>query len=127
MIFVEVTHRKVPYIHDSRYQVTVFDREHGAAASSASSSASASWRSRTSRLAVEWRATTRSICRPRRASGSSTSRTRTCCPPRGWGSFRRLRFRLFVFLRRISRPTYYDYGLGDEVQLSAEIIPVRLR
>ena len=29
LIFVEVTHRKVPYIHDSRYQVTVFDRQPG--------------------------------------------------------------------------------------------------
>jgi KUP system potassium uptake protein len=38
----------------------------------------------------------------------------------------RLRFGLFLFLRNISRPTYYYYGLGDEVQLSAEIIPVRV-
>jgi len=35
--------------------------------------------------------------------------------------------RLFVLLRRNSQPAYYDYGLGDQVQLSAEIIPVRLR
>jgi KUP system potassium uptake protein len=41
--------------------------------------------------------------------------------------FRRLRFRLFLFLRRVSRPAYYAYHLGDEVQLSAEIMPVRVR
>jgi hypothetical protein len=42
------------------------------------------------------------------------------------GVLRRLRFRLFVLMRRNSQPAYYDYGLGDRVQLSAEIIPVRL-
>jgi KUP system potassium uptake protein len=36
----------------------------------------------------------------------------------------RLRFRLF--LRLVSGPACYAYHLGDEVQLSAEIIPVRL-
>jgi KUP system potassium uptake protein len=40
---------------------------------------------------------------------------------------RRLRLRLFVFLRLISRPAYYAYGLGDEVRLSVEIMPVRVR
>ena len=37
-----------------------------------------------------------------------------------------LRFRLFLFLRLVSRPAYYYYGLGNKVQLSAEIFPVRL-
>jgi len=35
--------------------------------------------------------------------------------------------RLFVFLRQISRPAYYAYGLGDEVRLSVEVMPVRVR
>jgi len=39
----------------------------------------------------------------------------------------RLRLRLFMLLRLISRPAYYYYGLGDEVQLSAETLPVRVR
>ena len=41
--------------------------------------------------------------------------------------FPKLRFRLFLFLRLVSRPAYYAYHLGDEVQLSAEIMPVRVR
>ena len=36
-------------------------------------------------------------------------------------------FRLFLFLRLVSQPAYYYYGLGNEVQLSVEIIPVRMR
>jgi len=48
-------------------------------------------------------------------------------PARHMTFFRKLRLRLFIFLRQISRPAYYAYHLGDEVQLSAEIIPVRVR
>ena len=40
---------------------------------------------------------------------------------------RRVRFRLFRLMRNLSQPAYYYYGLGDEVQLSAEIMPVRVR
>jgi KUP system potassium uptake protein len=47
-------------------------------------------------------------------------------PGRPMGLFQRLRFRLFTFLRLMSGPAYYYYGLGDEVQLSAETLPVRL-
>ena len=35
--------------------------------------------------------------------------------------------KLFLFLRQVSRSAYSYYGLGDEVQLTVEIIPVRLR
>ena len=48
-------------------------------------------------------------------------------PLRRAGLLKRLRFRLFMFLRLVSQPAYYYCGLGDEVQLSVEIIPVRVR
>jgi len=32
----------------------------------------------------------------------------------------------FLFLRQVSRPAYSYYCLGDEVQLTIEINPVRL-
>ena len=38
------------------------------------------------------------------------------------GLLRRARFQLFLFLRLVSQPAYYYYGLGDEVQLSVETI-----
>lgn len=43
------------------------------------------------------------------------------------GFVSRLRLRLFSLLRQISTPAYYYYGLGDEVQLSTEVMPVRVR
>ena len=48
-------------------------------------------------------------------------------PSRRMNWLRRMRFRLFLLLRLVSQPAYYYYGLGDEVQLSVEIIPVRVR
>jgi KUP system potassium uptake protein len=48
-------------------------------------------------------------------------------PVRRMDLLRRLRLRLFVWLRLLSQPAYYYYGLGDEVQLSVEIILVRVR
>ena len=48
-------------------------------------------------------------------------------PSRRMGLFGHLRLRLFLILRQISQPAYYFYGLGDNVQLSAEIMPVRLK
>jgi len=44
--------------------------------------------------------------------------------PGRMGPLAKIRFRCFLLLRVISRPAYYAYGLGDEVQLSAEIVPV---
>jgi KUP system potassium uptake protein len=48
-------------------------------------------------------------------------------PARKSNVLKRLRLSLFQFLRAVSRPAYSYYGLGDEVQLTIEVIPVRLR
>ena len=39
----------------------------------------------------------------------------------------RIRFQLFRLLRQVSQPAYYFYGLGRLIHLSVEILPVRLR
>lgn len=48
-------------------------------------------------------------------------------PSRTMSSLSRVRLALFNVLRYISRPAYYHYGLGDEVQLSSEILPIHVR
>ncbi|MFI4889495.1 MAG: KUP/HAK/KT family potassium transporter [Steroidobacterales bacterium] len=128
LIFVEVTHPKVPYVHDNRYKVTVFDQD----------------RSRGSIISVELRFGFMEEPNVERALEGmarlkeidlSTDRgewivhvsNENLLPGRPMGLTRRLRFRLFTLLRLVSGPAYYYYGLGDEVQLSAETLPVRLR
>ena len=128
LVLVEVTHRKVPYIRDNRYRVTVFDRD----------------RSRGSVIGVEVsfgfmeepnvERLLEDMARHKEIDLPSDPHhwivhvsQENLLPARRINLFKRLRFRLFMFLRLVSQPAYYYYGLGDEVQLSVEIIPVRVR
>jgi KUP system potassium uptake protein len=127
LILVEVTHPKVPYVHDDRYHITVFDRD----------------KDRGSIIGVELRFGFMEEPNVERYLESLARHQAIDLPahPRQWivhvahenplpsrhmNILRRLRFRLFLFLRLVSRPAYYAYHLGDQVQLSAEIIPVKL-
>ena len=128
MILVEVTHPKVPHVRDNRYHVTVFDRD----------------RERGGVIGVELRFGFMEEPNVERYLAELARHRQIDLPddPKQWivhvshenlllakrmNLLRRLRFRLFLFLRLVSRPAYYAYGLGDEVQLSAEIMPVRVR
>ena len=128
IVFVEVTHRKVPYIHDNRYLVTVFER-HPERGSIISVEMSFGFLEDPNVEAMlEEMARHREIDLPHdRHNWIVHVAHENLLPSYRMGLVARLRFRLFLFLRAISRPTYYYYGLGDEVQLSAAIIPVRLR
>jgi KUP system potassium uptake protein len=128
LILVQVTHPKVPYIHENRYHITVFDREKG----------------RGSVIGVELRFGFMEEPNVERYLENMARHKQIDLPahPRQWivhvshenllpakrmNPLRRLRFRLFLFLRLVSRPAYYAYHLGDEVQLSTEIMPVRVK
>jgi KUP system potassium uptake protein len=128
LILVEVTHPKVPYIRENRYHITVFDRD----------------KKRGSIIGVELRFGFMEEPNVERYLENMARHKEIDLPthPRQWivhvshenllpakrmNLFKRLRFRLFLFLRLVSRPAYYGYHLGDEVQLSAEIMPVRVR
>ncbi len=128
LILVEVTHPKVPYVHEHRTEITVFHREEG----------------RGSVIGVELRFGFMEEPNVERHLESMARHKEIDLPPhpREWivhvshenllparrmNILRRLRFRLFLFLRLVSRPAYYGYHLGDQVQLSAEIMPVRVR
>jgi KUP system potassium uptake protein len=128
LIFVEVTHRKVPHIRENRYAVVVFDRD----------------RDRGSIISVELSFGFMEDPNVERALEGMARHREIDLPtdPRQWivhvsnenllpsahmGLLRRIRFRLFVLLRLVSQPAYYSYGLGEEVQLSTEVVPVRVR
>ena len=48
-------------------------------------------------------------------------------PSKDTTGLRRLRLRLFSFLRRLSQPGHDYYGLGRDVHLTMEMMPVKLR
>jgi KUP system potassium uptake protein len=128
LILVEVVHPKVPYIHENRYQVIVFDRD----------------KDRGSVISVQLRFGFMEEPNVERYLEDLAQHEEIDLPtdPRQWvvhvshenllpakrmNLFKRLRFRLFLFLRLISRPAYYGYHMGNEVQLSAEIMPVKVQ
>jgi KUP system potassium uptake protein len=128
LIFVEVTHRKVPYIHDDRYVVTVFDKEKDTGSIISVELSFGFMEEPNVERALEGMARLREIDLPidRRQWIVHVS-NENLLPAQSMRLIQRLRFRLFMLLRLVSRPAYYYYGLGDAVQLSAETLPVRVR
>jgi KUP system potassium uptake protein len=128
LIFVEVTHRKVPYIRDNRYRVTVFDHDRNRGGIIGVELSFGFMEEPNVERLLEELAQHNEIDLPTdRRQWIVHASHENLVPLRRMGLLRRLRFRLFVFLRLVSKPAYYYYGLGDAVQLSVEIIPVRVR
>jgi KUP system potassium uptake protein len=128
LILVQVTHRKVPYIRDNRYRVTVFDREPRRGGIIAVEVSFGFMEEPNVERLLEEMARHKEIDLPvDRHQWIVHASQENLVPSRAMGLLGRLRFRLFLILRLVSQPAYYYYGLGDEVQLSVEIIPVRVR
>lgn len=127
LVFVEVAHRKVPYVHDNRYNITVFHKD-----------------ARSSIVAVTLQfgfmeepnveAVLEDLARHAKIALPIDEHrwivhvsVENLLPARNMAVLGRLRLKLFSLMRQMSTPAHYFYGLGDNVQLSAEIMPVRLR
>lgn len=128
LIFVEVTHRKAPYIHGSRYQVTVFDRDPKRGGIIGVEVMFGFMEAPNVEHVLEELARHQEIDLPPNPHQWTVHISlENLVPSRTMRWLRRARFRLFVLLRRLSLPAHDYYGLGDEVRLSAEILPVRVR
>ncbi len=127
LIFVDVAHRKVPYIHDGRYVIKVFHKD--ASCSIIAVTLQFGFMEEPNVEAVlEDLAKHREIGLPLEENQWIVHISiENLLPARKTGLPGRMRLRLFMFLRRMSMPAHYFYGLGDNVQLSAEIMPVRLK
>jgi len=128
LIFVEVIHRKVPFIHENRYAVVVFDRHRDRGSIISVELSFGFMEEPNVEKALEGMARHREIDLPTdRRQWIVHVSNENLLPSRAMGLVGRIRLRLFMFLRLVSQPAYYAYGLGNEVQLSAEVVPVRLR
>jgi len=127
IIFVQVVHPKVPYVHENRYSVTVLERSE-----------------KGSIIRVELRfgfmeepnveAALEQMVLHKEIDLSADRRQWSVhvahehfLPNKTMRLGQKFRLTIYEILRLVSRPTYYHYGLGDEVQLSTEILPVRVR
>ncbi len=128
LVFVEVTHKKTPYIRGSRYQVTVFDRNPQKSNVIGVELSFGFLEEPNVEHALEELARHHEIDLPSDPHQWIVHvMQENLLPPRRSNVFKRMRLNLFLFLRQVSRPAYSYYGLGDEVQLTVEIVPVRLR
>ncbi len=128
LIFVEVAHKKTPYIRGSRYRVTVFDRSEQKGSVIAVELAFGFLEEPDVEKALEDLARHQAIDLPTDPHNWIVHVMQDhLLPARRSNLLKRLRLNLFLFLRAVSRPAYSYYGLGDEVQLTIEVIPVRLR
>jgi KUP system potassium uptake protein len=127
LIFVEVIHPKVPYFHGNRYAVTVFDRDAQGGSIISVELSFGFMEDPNVERALRGLARHHQIDLPMdRHQWIVHVSSENLLPSPGMSLLRRARLRLFLVLRLVSRPVYYAYGLGDEVQLSAEVMPVRV-
>ncbi len=127
LIFVEVVQRKAPYIHEGRYEITVFHKDEYSSIIAVTVQFGFMEEPNVEAV-LEEMARHREINLPTALHRWTVHvAVEKLLPSRRMGVFGHLRLRLFLILRQISQPAYYFYGLGDNVQLSAEIMPVRLK
>jgi KUP system potassium uptake protein len=128
LVFVEVIHRKVPYVHDDRYHVTVFQRDWNRGSVISVTLSFGFMEDPNVERVLEQLASHREIDLPTDIHKWIVHvSVENLLPSRALSLAGRFRLRLFAFLRHVSQPAHYYYGLGDAVQLSAEIMPVRVR
>ena len=128
LIFLEVAHRKVPYIHDGRYDITIFHKDENSSIAAVTLQFGFMEEPNVETALQEEIVKHLEDGLPAQPNRWIVHVTfEKLIPSRTMSWFARLRLRLFLFLRQISLPAHYFYGLGDNVQLSAEILPVRLK
>ena len=130
IVFVEVLHRKVPHIEDrrERYKVRVFQRSRDRGCVVSVTIHFGFMEEPNVERILEDLASHHEIDLPPDPHKWIVHASQeNVMPAKGLGFLGRARLRLFAVLRQISQPAYYYYGLGDQVQLSTEIVPVRLR
>ena len=119
---------RCPYIRDNRYRVTVFDRDHHRGGIVAVEVSFGFMEEPNVERLLEEMARHKQIDLPTdRRQWVVHASQENLLPSRRMNWLRRVRFRFVPAAARVSEPAYYYYGLGDEVQLSVEIIPVRVR
>jgi KUP system potassium uptake protein len=127
LIFVQVVHPKMPYVHEQRYAVTVLERNERGSIIRVELKFGFMEEPDVEAVLEEMVSHREIDLSPDIHSWSVHVTNENLVAEKAMRPLRRIRLALFKMLRFISRPTYYHYGLGDEVQLSAEILPVHVR
>ncbi len=126
LIFVQVVHPKVPYIHENRYSVTVLERNAKGSIVRVDLKFGFMEEPNVERVLEELVTHKEIDLAVDRRQWIVHVAHEHFLPGKTMRLGKRFRLKLYELLRHASRPMYYHYGLGDEVQLSTEILPVRV-
>jgi KUP system potassium uptake protein len=127
LFLVEAVHRKVPYVHGPRYESFLFykDSEKGCVASTTIHFGFMEVPNLESVL--ENLAISHQIELPDNPHKwlIHTSFERLI-PKKKMNFLEKIRFQIFIFLRQTTMPAHFYYGLGQKLNLSVDIIPIKL-
>lgn len=127
LFLVEVVHRKVPYIHGPRHESFVFYKDENKGTVASTTIHFGFMEDPNVELILEDLAKSHKISLPDNPNTWLVHTTlEKLIPPKNMNIFQKIRFRVFLFLRQITIPAYFYYGLGREVNLSVDIMPIKL-
>lgn len=128
LIFVTIHHPKIPYIHDNRYHISVLEQQRDRGSIISVEVSFGFMEEPNIESLLEEMAQLKEIALPTdRRHWIVHATHENLLPSKTMHGLKRMGLRLFLFLRLLSQPAYYYYGLGVEMQLSTEIMPARIR
>lgn len=127
LFFVVVSHKKFPFVHHKRYESRTFFRDDEKGTVSTVTIEFGFMEEPNVESVLEDLAKHHQISLPNdphRWVIHVSQENLIAFEEMSW--FAKLQLRLFLLFRQISQPAYYYYGLGKAVNLTVEIMPVRL-
>jgi KUP system potassium uptake protein len=127
LIFLEVMHRKVPYIHEDRYRINFLQPQSKTGTIVSVTVNFGFMEDPNVEAILESLARHHQIAlSPHHQDWIFHGSIENISPQSHLSFWRRVRVKIFEVLRQISQPGYYHYHLGNRVHLSLEVVPVRI-
>jgi KUP system potassium uptake protein len=127
LFMVEVVHRKTPYIHGPRHESYVFYKDHNKGIVASTTIHFGFMEEPNVEIILEDLAKAHEIELPADPNKWLIHASlEKLIPPKKQNLFQNSRFKMFSFLRQVTQPAHFYYGLGHDVNLSVEIMPIKL-
>jgi len=127
IIYVQVKHLKVPFIHHNRYSVNVLERNERGSIIHVQMQFGF-MEDPNVEIALQEMLAHKDINLPTSLRHWVVHvAVENLIADKSMSWLKRLRLEFFILLRTVSRPAYFHYGLGNKVALSAEIFPINIK